>query len=240
MANIDFPPGAINGTTHTQNGKTWVYDGTTWSMAVSTVPDASTIASGLVNFTTQTFGGNKSLANNLDIDGGLGVTGVAIFRSTLSILSNTNSTSSTSGALQIIGGVGVSGILTAGSGVSIGGLLRAGSGISVLGNITATGSLVLGSALATTSGGTGLNSIGTGNQVLGVNSGVSGLEYKTIAGGSGIQVNHTANNIEIVALAGGSGTVNAGIGGSVAYYAANGSAVSGTPNLSYSDTVVRI
>jgi hypothetical protein len=139
MANIDFPPGAINGTTHTQNGKTWVYDGTTWSLAVISIPDASTTVSGVVNSTSQTFGGNKSFANNLDVDGGLGVTGVAIFRSTLSILSNANSTSSTSGALQVIGGVGVSGILTAGSGVSIGGLLRAGLGISVLGNITTTG-----------------------------------------------------------------------------------------------------
>ena len=67
MADIDFPPGAINGTTYTQNGKTWVYDGTTWSLVVSSIPDASTVASGLVNFTTQTFGGNKSFANNFTL-----------------------------------------------------------------------------------------------------------------------------------------------------------------------------
>ena len=112
--------------------------------------------------------------------------------------------------------------------------------LDVASNANIFGTLTLGSALATTSGGTGLNSIGTGNQVLGVNSGTSGLEYKTLAGGSGIQVNHTANNIEIVALSGGSGTVNSGTGGSVAYYAANGAAVSGTPNLSYSDAAIKI
>ena len=49
-----------------------------------------------------------------------------------------------------------------------------------------------------TLGGTGLTSIGTANQVLGVNSGASALEYKTIVGTTNrATVNHTANTITI-------------------------------------------
>mgnify|MGYP000876324901 CR=1 FL=1 len=65
MANIDFPPGAINGTTHTQNGKTWIYDGTSWSLVTSLIPDASTTVNGLVNTLTQSFGGDKKFVNKI-------------------------------------------------------------------------------------------------------------------------------------------------------------------------------
>lgn len=51
--------------------------------------------------------------------------------------------------------------------------------------------------VATGNGGTGLSSIGTANQVLGVNAGATGTEYKTIAQGTGITVGHTANTITI-------------------------------------------
>ena len=143
-------------------------------------------------------------------------------------------------------GISVAGISTftgqinAGSGISVAGLIRTGTGLSVEGTAYISGALTLGVALTTTSGGTGLNSIGSGNQVLGVNNGATGLEYKTIAAGSGISINHTSGQIEIVALSGGSGTVNSGIGGSIAYYAVNGTAVSGTPNLFYSDVYIGI
>lgn len=43
--------------------------------------------------------------------------------------------------------------------------------------------------------------LGTANRVLGMNSGATAHEYKTIAAGTGITVNHTANQIEIVGSA---------------------------------------
>jgi hypothetical protein len=52
-------------------------------------------------------------------------------------------------------------------------------------------------------GGTALTAIGSGNQVLGVNSGGSGLEYKTITAGSNVTVTHGAGSITIAATAGG-------------------------------------
>jgi hypothetical protein len=48
-------------------------------------------------------------------------------------------------------------------------------------------------------GGTGLSEIGTSNQVLGVNSTASGLEYKSIIAGSNISVGHGAGTITISA-----------------------------------------
>ena len=46
-------------------------------------------------------------------------------------------------------------------------------------------------------GGTNLTSLGTANQVLGVNNGASALEYKTIASGTNISVVHTAGTVTI-------------------------------------------
>ena len=65
----------------------------------------------------------------------------------------------------------------------------------------------LSAAVGMAKGGTGLTSIGTSNQVMGVNSGATGLEYKTITAGSGVTVTHGANSITIAATGGGSGTV---------------------------------
>lgn len=78
-------------------------------------------------------------------------------------------------------------------------------------NITTLGTVGTGTWNATTigtsKGGTGLTSIGTANQVLGVNNGATGLEYKTITAGSNITVTHAANSITIAATGGGTGTV---------------------------------
>ncbi|HXH32138.1 MAG TPA: tail fiber domain-containing protein [Bacteriovoracaceae bacterium] len=49
----------------------------------------------------------------------------------------------------------------------------------------------------TTKGGTGTGSIGTANQVLGVNNAAGGLEYKSIVGGTNVGVVHTANIITL-------------------------------------------
>lgn len=64
-----------------------------------------------------------------------------------------------------------------------------GSYYLALGNATGT--------LATSNGGTGLTSIGTANQILGVNTGATGLEYKTVTAGTGISITPAANSISV-------------------------------------------
>lgn len=54
-------------------------------------------------------------------------------------------------------------------------------------------------------GGTNLTALGTANQVLGVNNGATGLEYKDIVGGANVTVTHGANEIEIAASISGAG-----------------------------------
>lgn len=61
-------------------------------------------------------------------------------------------------------------------------------------------------------GGTGLSSLGTANQMLGVNSGATGLEYKTINQGTGITVAHAANSITITNAGVTSAVAGTGIG----------------------------
>jgi len=61
-----------------------------------------------------------------------------------------------------------------------------------------SGAIVLAGTLATTNGGTGRTTIGTSNQVLGVDNAGTALEYKTIsAGASGITVTHGAGVVTI-------------------------------------------
>jgi hypothetical protein len=70
-----------------------------------------------------------------------------------------------------------------------------------------------GSVISTAYGGTGLSSLGSANQILGVNSGATGLEYKNIASllsaGSGISISGaeiaTISNTGILSLTAGSG-----------------------------------
>jgi hypothetical protein len=90
--------------------------------------------------------------------------------------------------------------------------LTVSGGISVATTIAVNGSTVIdsggnwvGAPIPTNEGGTGLTSIGTANQVLGVNAGATGLEYKTIAAGSNITITHTANTITIASTGGGGG-----------------------------------
>lgn len=68
----------------------------------------------------------------------------------------------------------------------------AGTGLTLTGNVFS-----LTSPVATTLGGTGLSSIGTANQILGVNAGATGLEYKSVSAGSGVSVTNGANSITI-------------------------------------------
>jgi len=64
--------------------------------------------------------------------------------------------------------------------------------------LSSTGDIGLTTPLATTYGGTGLSSIGTANQILGVNSTEDGLEYKTLQGTTNqITVSHSAGAITL-------------------------------------------
>jgi len=55
----------------------------------------------------------------------------------------------------------------------------------------------LSAPIGTAKGGTGLTAIGTANQVLGVNAGATGLEYKTLTAGTGIDITHAAGSTTI-------------------------------------------
>jgi hypothetical protein len=60
----------------------------------------------------------------------------------------------------------------------------------------------LGGTLGTNKGGTGLAAIGTSNQILGVNAGATGLEYKSIIAGTGITLAQAAGSVTISASTG--------------------------------------
>lgn len=65
------------------------------------------------------------------------------------------------------------------------------------GPITGSGTITFSGTLITSNGGTGLSSIGTANQVLGVNTGASALEYKTVTAGTGISITGGAGTITV-------------------------------------------
>lgn len=73
--------------------------------------------------------------------------------------------------------------------------------ITLSGDISGSGATSIttsyNNVVSTNKGGTALSSIGTANQILGVNTVATGLEYKTIAGGTGITITPTVNNISI-------------------------------------------
>lgn len=75
-----------------------------------------------------------------------------------------------------------------------------------------------GGAASVAQGGTGLTSLGTGNQILSVNPGATALEYKTVSAGTGITVTPSAGTLSIAntgvtAIVAGSGiSINQGTG----------------------------
>jgi hypothetical protein len=79
------------------------------------------------------------------------------------------------------------------------GLITAKKDVTIEGTLSLTNH-----ALGTSYGGTGLNSIGTSNSILGVNNGASGLEYKTLVAGSNVTINHSTSSITISAASPGS------------------------------------
>ena len=180
MAAINFPSGAINGTTYTDDfARTWTYNGSYWSIdSSSTIGVANETTTGLLSHLTQTIGGAKTFANN------------------------TNSTSSTTGALIIVGGLGVSGDINGGTGLSITGTVRIGSGLSVQSTSTLVGAVSMLSNVNSTSsttgaliinGGIGLSgrlSSGTGISVLSmIDSSSPSTGAITVLGGIGSSAN---------------------------------------------------
>lgn len=79
----------------------------------------------------------------------------------------------------------------------------------------------IGGTLSLAKGGTNLTAGGTANQILGMNSGASGLEYKTLTAGTGVSIVHGANTVTINA--------NTGTVTSVAVTGSTGLSVSGSP-----------
>ncbi len=83
------------------------------------------------------------------------------------------------------------------------------SSLTLLPNINGTYIAPSASSLSMTlpidKGGTNLTSLGTGNQLLGVNAGGNGLEYKTLTAGTNVTLTHRANSITINATGGGGG-----------------------------------
>ena len=77
-------------------------------------------------------------------------------------------------------------------------------------SVTTLGTVTTGTwnatAIGTTYGGTGLTSLGSANQVLGVNAGATGMEYKTVTAGTGVTIGNTAGVLTINATGSG-GTV---------------------------------
>jgi hypothetical protein len=69
-----------------------------------------------------------------------------------------------------------------------------------------------GSTVATGYGGTGLSSIGSAYQILGVNSGATGLEYKTVSAGSGVSVTNGTGTLTITNTGVTSNVAGSGIG----------------------------
>lgn len=102
--------------------------------------------------------------------------------------------------------------------------------------LTSTGSLPQWSqTLGLANGGTGLTSGGTGNYILGMNSGGSALEYKQLIQGSNVTITHGAGTITIAATG---GTSSAIPGGSDTYvqYNSGGTTFGGTSYFAYDYT----
>jgi len=82
---------------------------------------------------------------------------------------------------------------------------------------------------STLTGGTGLVSIGTANQVLGVNAGASGLEYKSLVAGSNITITQGVGTVTIASTGAGTSNILQVVTGSIP-------ASSGTGKFLYGNT----
>lgn len=157
----------------------------------STSPGIHFYTANSTNYGINVAGAKLTFAYKLDETGATNI--ATADTTTFAILNSTASTTTTSGALTVAGGVGIAGAVYTGGALSV----NANFVVNTSGAVTA-GSWT-GAAIGTTYGGTGLSSLGSANQVLGVVNGGGSLEYKTVSAGSGISVTHSANSISIAA-----------------------------------------
>lgn len=197
-------------------------------------------------------------ANLLSVTGNVAASNVTVNLtanvSTLEIVSLANikattaATSTTTGALRVAGGAGISGnihaggnlvaanvntgILTASSAATLSstlnvtGLITATAGLTTTSNIAAGNSAITSSLSAGTFSVTGMSTLGNVGNVI-------------ITGGSNGQVlttNGTGNLTWTTVSAGGSGTVGSGTTSALAYYASSGTTVAGTTNLAWNNS----
>jgi hypothetical protein len=124
--------------------------------------------------------------------------GLSTFTNNLVVSSTTASTSSSTGALTVAGGLGVQGRVNIGTGLSVASTANFASSVEI-------NTLRLLNALTLNYGGTGLGTSGLPNQILGMNSTSSSLEYKTINAGFGISISNSSNLITLSVTSSGSG-----------------------------------
>jgi trimeric autotransporter adhesin len=88
-----------------------------------------------------------------------------------------------------------------------------GYGLTLSGDISSSAgtNVVSLNTVTVAKGGTGLTSGGTANQVLGMNNGATGMEYKSISGGSGVTITHGTNSITIAATGSGGTVTSVGL-----------------------------
>ena len=187
--------------------------------------------------------GNITISNtgvtNISNGSGIGVSG-----STGSItISNTGVTSLTAGSgISVSGSTGNITISSTGGGTGTVTSVAATvpSFLSISGSpITTSGTLAIGLsgiALPVLNGGTGLTSLGTANQIIGVNTGGTTNEYKTISGSTGLTVTPSAGNITltntgVTSLVAGSNITLSGSTGAVTISSTGGS-ISGSGQIS--------
>jgi len=148
-------------------------------------------AAGISISTADGVAGNPTfvLANDLAALEGLGSTGFAVRTGGDTWTQRT--ITGTASRISVSNGSGVAGNPS----IDIDAAYVGQTSITTLGTIsTGTWSAT---TIATNRGGTGLTSIGSASQVLGVNTGATALEYKTITAGSGITITPAAGAITI-------------------------------------------
>jgi uncharacterized delta-60 repeat protein len=194
----------------TGGGEThWVLSGnylyassTVWNVGIgtTTAPEKLTVQGNILATGNLTIQGESSLATTT-ISTQLAVPKIVTLAGNLTIDPAGNLVISKS--TSILGDLSVSGIVTT-TQLSV-------TSTSTLGTVIS--GIWQGFVIETAYGGTGLSSLGSANQILGVNSGATGLEYKNItsllSAGSGISISGTAtatiSNTGILSLTAGPG-----------------------------------
>jgi hypothetical protein len=205
-------------------------------------------------------GGNTTIAGNLQVNGTLTylntttttVTGSEVVAGTLTANSGTASTSTTTGALQVLGGAGITGAINAGANISIGGTVPAlvtapGSNKDLTidpdgaGNVYLSANTFIQYATPSTSTTTGALVVSGGAGITGnvyVGGGLQAVAIGNVTSGTGSFTTLTATTVNAATI----GNVNANVVGTGTYLTAlNGANVNGnvaTANVAYYDNVV--